>query len=147
MLGCAKYSTPIDIWSLGAIVAEMIGAKPLFQVSSLRFISASFFLLFLLTNLSLVREIQRLTSCSRSSESLAHQLSRLILEAASSNNSLHSCFKNSLCSIIGSHGIFCPDLARSDPATRLQAHLSRVESTRSCRCCQERESCQNIKSE
>ena len=34
LLGCAKYSTPIDIWSLGAIVAEMIGAKPLFQVSS-----------------------------------------------------------------------------------------------------------------
>ena len=34
LLGCAKYSTPIDIWSLGAIVAEMIGAKPLFQVFS-----------------------------------------------------------------------------------------------------------------
>ena len=32
LLGCAKYSTPIDIWSLGAIVAEMIGGKPLFQV-------------------------------------------------------------------------------------------------------------------
>lgn len=34
LLGCAKYSTPIDIWSLGAIVAEMIGAKPLFQGDS-----------------------------------------------------------------------------------------------------------------
>ena len=34
LLGCAKYSTPIDIWSLGAIVAEMIGGKPLFQVVS-----------------------------------------------------------------------------------------------------------------
>merc|ERR1712037_959388 len=34
LLGCAKYSTPIDIWSLGAIVAEMIGAKPPFQGDS-----------------------------------------------------------------------------------------------------------------
>merc|ERR1712013_701429 len=34
LLGCAKYSTPIDIWSLGAIVAEMIGGKPLFQGDS-----------------------------------------------------------------------------------------------------------------
>ena len=32
LLGCTKYSTPIDIWSLGAILAEMIGGKPFFQV-------------------------------------------------------------------------------------------------------------------
>ena len=44
LLGCAKYSTPIDIWSLGAIVAEMIGGKPLFQVllQSLSIFSTSF---------------------------------------------------------------------------------------------------------
>merc|ERR1712107_679277 len=34
LLGCAKYSTPIDIWSLGSIVADMIGGKPLFQGDS-----------------------------------------------------------------------------------------------------------------
>jgi len=34
LLGCTKYSTPIDIWSLGAIVAEMIRGKPFFQGDS-----------------------------------------------------------------------------------------------------------------
>ena len=72
LLGCAKYSTPIDIWSLGAIVAEMIGAKPLFQVPSWAVFSHSN------TNIAPFRVIQKLTSCSRSSVSLALQRSRSI---------------------------------------------------------------------
>ena len=32
LLGSPKYSCPLDIWSLGAIFAEMVTKKPLFQV-------------------------------------------------------------------------------------------------------------------
>lgn len=34
LLGSAKYSCPIDIWSVGTIFAEMINMKPLFQGDS-----------------------------------------------------------------------------------------------------------------
>jgi len=34
LLGSAKYSCPIDIWSVGTIIAEMINMKPLFQGDS-----------------------------------------------------------------------------------------------------------------
>ena len=30
LLGSAEYSTPIDVWSIGCIFAEMITKKPLF---------------------------------------------------------------------------------------------------------------------
>ena len=32
LLGCPKYSCPLDVWSLGTIFAEMLNRKPLFQV-------------------------------------------------------------------------------------------------------------------
>jgi serine/threonine protein kinase len=31
LLGCIEYSTPIDIWSIGCIFAELCLKKPLFQ--------------------------------------------------------------------------------------------------------------------
>ncbi len=31
LLGCVEYSTPVDIWSVGCIFAELILKKPLFQ--------------------------------------------------------------------------------------------------------------------
>lgn len=34
LLGSAKYSCPIDIWSIGTIMAEMLNIKPLFQGDS-----------------------------------------------------------------------------------------------------------------
>lgn len=34
LLGSAKYSCPIDIWSVGTIIAEMVNVKPLFQGDS-----------------------------------------------------------------------------------------------------------------
>merc|ERR1712098_107533 len=34
LLGSAKYSCPIDIWSVGTIIAEMINRRPLFQGDS-----------------------------------------------------------------------------------------------------------------
>ena len=34
ILGCSKYSFPVDIWSLGTILAEMILGKPLFPGTS-----------------------------------------------------------------------------------------------------------------
>lgn len=34
LLGSPKYSCPIDIWSVGTIIAEMINMKPLFQGDS-----------------------------------------------------------------------------------------------------------------
>jgi len=34
LLGSSKYSCPIDIWSIGTILAEMINMKPLFQGDS-----------------------------------------------------------------------------------------------------------------
>ena len=33
LLGCPKYSCPLDVWSLGTIFAEMLNRKPLFQVN------------------------------------------------------------------------------------------------------------------
>ena len=30
LLGCKEYSTPIDIWSIGCIFAELLGRAPLF---------------------------------------------------------------------------------------------------------------------
>ena len=30
LLGAPKYSTPVDVWSIGAIVAEMSNLRPLF---------------------------------------------------------------------------------------------------------------------
>lgn len=34
LLGSRKYSTPVDIWSIGCIFAEMVNGKPLFTGSS-----------------------------------------------------------------------------------------------------------------
>jgi len=34
LLGCPKYSCPLDVWSLGTIFAEMLNRKPLFQGDS-----------------------------------------------------------------------------------------------------------------
>ena len=32
LLGATKYSCPVDIWSIGCIMAEMASRKPLFKV-------------------------------------------------------------------------------------------------------------------
>ena len=34
LLGSQRYSTPMDIWSIGCIMAEMITKKPLFHGDS-----------------------------------------------------------------------------------------------------------------
>jgi len=34
LLGCPKYSCPIDMWSMGTIFAEMVNRRPLFQGDS-----------------------------------------------------------------------------------------------------------------
>ena len=34
LLGAKMYSTPVDVWSIGCIFAEMINQKPLFQGDS-----------------------------------------------------------------------------------------------------------------
>lgn len=34
LLGSARYSTPVDIWSIGTIFAEMATKKPLFHGDS-----------------------------------------------------------------------------------------------------------------
>lgn len=34
LLGSARYSCPIDVWSIGCIMAEMVTKKPLFQGDS-----------------------------------------------------------------------------------------------------------------
>ncbi len=34
LLGSSRYSCPIDIWSIGCIMAEMVTKKPLFQGDS-----------------------------------------------------------------------------------------------------------------
>jgi len=34
LLGCPKYSCPIDMWSMGTIFAEMVNKRPLFQGDS-----------------------------------------------------------------------------------------------------------------
>lgn len=39
LLGAKHYSTPVDVWSLGCIFAEMINMKPLFPGDS---VSAAF---------------------------------------------------------------------------------------------------------
>ena len=117
LLGCAKYSTPIDIWSLGAIVAEMIGAKPLFQV-----FSSPFFCIFY-THILFGQgdsEIDQLFKIFRILGTPTEQVGS-------------SCFNWFLVL----YGMLCPDLARSDPAARLQANLPPVERTWSCRCRQE----------
>ncbi len=36
LLGAKTYSTPVDVWSIGCIFAEMINQKPLFQGDSVR---------------------------------------------------------------------------------------------------------------
>ncbi len=36
LLGAKTYSTPVDIWSIGCIFAEMINQRPLFQGDSVR---------------------------------------------------------------------------------------------------------------
>ena len=39
LLGAKHYSTPVDIWSIGCIFAEMINQRPLFPGDSVRFLS------------------------------------------------------------------------------------------------------------
>ena len=39
LLGAKHYSTPVDVWSLGCIFAEMINMKPLFPGDSVGFSS------------------------------------------------------------------------------------------------------------
>lgn len=34
LLGCPRYSCPVDLWSVGCIMAELITKKPLFQGDS-----------------------------------------------------------------------------------------------------------------
>ena len=34
LLGSSRYSCPIDVWSIGCIMAEMVTKKPLFQGDS-----------------------------------------------------------------------------------------------------------------
>lgn len=34
LLGAKMYSTPVDVWSIGCIFAEMVNQKPLFQGDS-----------------------------------------------------------------------------------------------------------------
>ena len=34
LLGAKTYSTPVDVWSIGCIFAEMINQRPLFQGDS-----------------------------------------------------------------------------------------------------------------
>jgi serine/threonine protein kinase len=36
LLGAKHYSTPVDIWSIGCIFAEMINQRPLFPGDSVR---------------------------------------------------------------------------------------------------------------
>ena len=36
LLGVKHYSTPVDLWSIGCIFAEMINQKPLFPGDSVR---------------------------------------------------------------------------------------------------------------
>lgn len=36
LLGSRTYSTPVDIWSIGCIFAEMVNHKPLFAGDSVR---------------------------------------------------------------------------------------------------------------
>ncbi len=36
LLGSKTYSTPVDIWSIGCIFAEMINHRPLFPGDSVR---------------------------------------------------------------------------------------------------------------
>jgi cyclin-dependent kinase 2 len=40
LLGAKHYSTPVDVWSLGCIFAEMINMKPLFPGDSVCLLSA-----------------------------------------------------------------------------------------------------------
>ena len=120
LLGCAKYSTPIDIWSLGAIVAEMIGAKPLFQVSSWSVFHTPIPILLhsgWFRNWPVVQDLPypwhsngagRLIDCAYLCSWCNYPLTQ-----------------------------FSPDLARGDPAARLQTHLPPVERTWSRRCDQE----------
>ena len=37
LLGAKHYSTPVDIWSLGCIFAEMVNMRPLFPGDSVSF--------------------------------------------------------------------------------------------------------------
>ena len=41
LLGAKHYSTPVDVWSLGCIFAEMINMKPLFPGDSVRALAQS----------------------------------------------------------------------------------------------------------
>jgi len=34
LLGCQRYSCPVDIWSIACIFAEMVNSRPLFQGDS-----------------------------------------------------------------------------------------------------------------
>lgn len=36
LLGAKHYSTPVDVWSIGCIFAEMINQRPLFPGDSVR---------------------------------------------------------------------------------------------------------------
>ena len=36
MLACREYGTPVDLWSVGCIMAELLERKPLFAVSTIR---------------------------------------------------------------------------------------------------------------
>jgi cyclin-dependent kinase 2 len=36
LLGTKHYSTPVDLWSIGCIFAEMVNQKPLFPGDSVR---------------------------------------------------------------------------------------------------------------
>lgn len=38
LLGARSYSTPVDVWSVGCIFAEMINQRPLFQGDSVRLV-------------------------------------------------------------------------------------------------------------
>jgi cyclin-dependent kinase 2 len=41
LLGAKMYSTPVDVWSIGCIFAEMINQKPLFQGDSVSHVQCS----------------------------------------------------------------------------------------------------------
>lgn len=48
LLGSRNYSTPVDIWSIGCIFAEMVNGKPLFAGSPTLTMFRSFFILLLI---------------------------------------------------------------------------------------------------
>ena len=41
LLGAKHYSTPVDVWSIGCIFAEMINQRPLFPGDSARSLTLS----------------------------------------------------------------------------------------------------------